>query len=54
MTKAADLHQKWLLDPEYRAAYEALEEEFEQVASSIEAKNKGEQAKILPLKAKKK
>lgn len=54
MTKAADLHQKWLLDPEYRAAYEASEEEFEQVASSIKANNNGKQAKKIPLKAKKK
>ena len=54
MTKAADLHQKWLLDPEYRAAYEASEEEFEQVASSIKANNNGKQAKQFPLKAKKK
>lgn len=54
MTKAIDLQRKWLLDPEYRTAYETIEEEFKQVASSIEANNKGEQAKILPLKAKKK
>ncbi len=29
MTKATDLHRKWLLDPEYLAAYDTLEEEFE-------------------------
>lgn len=46
MTKASNLHQKWLLDPEYRAAYEAIEEEFEQVASSIEANNNGKQEKF--------
>ena len=45
ITKATDLHQKWLLDPEYRAAYEASEEEFEQVASSIKANKNGKQAK---------
>lgn len=28
MKKPSDLHQEWLRDPEYRAAYEALEDEF--------------------------
>ena len=27
MTKISDLHHAWMGDPEYRAAYEALEEE---------------------------
>ena len=40
--------------PSDELCFQGVEEEFEQVASSIEAKNKGEQAKILPLKAKKK
>ena len=54
MRKATDLHRKWQLDPEYRAAYQASEEEFEQVASRIKANNNGKQAKQFPLKAKKK
>ena len=28
MTKIADLHKKWMKDPEYRREYEGLEEEF--------------------------
>ncbi|MCW5695484.1 MAG: DUF1508 domain-containing protein [Bauldia sp.] len=28
MTRIADLHRKWLEDPNYRAAYAALESEF--------------------------
>ncbi len=39
MTKATDLHRKWLLDPEYLAAYEALEEEFELASAIIQTRN---------------
>ncbi|NOS73319.1 MAG: hypothetical protein HOO87_17960 [Methyloglobulus sp.] len=28
MTKLSDLHKKWRRDPDYRAAYDALEIEF--------------------------
>jgi ribosome-binding protein aMBF1 (putative translation factor) len=34
MTNISDLHQQWLNDPEYLAAYEAQRSEFE-VASAI-------------------
>ncbi|MEM9272392.1 MAG: helix-turn-helix transcriptional regulator [Cyanobacteria bacterium P01_F01_bin.143] len=34
MTLISDLHQEWLKDPEYQAAYEAQRPEFE-VASAI-------------------
>ncbi len=34
MTLISDLHQQWLQDPEYQAAYEAQRPEFE-VASAI-------------------
>jgi len=34
MTLISDLHQEWLKDPEYEAAYEAQRPEFE-VASAI-------------------
>ncbi len=34
MTNISDLHQQWLNDPEYQAAYEAQRSEFE-VASAI-------------------
>ena len=34
MTQVSDLHSKWLQDPEYQAAYEALTPEFE-IASAI-------------------
>jgi hypothetical protein len=38
MTKLSDLHNKWRYDPDYRAAYEALEGEFAQKAALIEAR----------------
>ena len=34
MTKVSDLHQKWLKNPEYQAAYQAQCPEFE-IASAI-------------------
>ena len=33
-----DLHEKWLKDPEYRAEYEALEEEFSLASALISAR----------------
>jgi ribosome-binding protein aMBF1 (putative translation factor) len=33
-----DLHQKWLENPEYRAEYEALEEEFSLASALIAAR----------------
>lgn len=38
MTKVSDLHAQWMQDPEYQAAYEALEEEFTLAAALIEAR----------------
>jgi ribosome-binding protein aMBF1 (putative translation factor) len=39
VTKITDLHKKWMKDPEYRAEYEALEEEFALASAIIEAKS---------------
>lgn len=38
MTKIAKLHDQWMADPEYRAAYDALEDEFALAAALIEAR----------------
>jgi ribosome-binding protein aMBF1 (putative translation factor) len=38
VTKLSDLHQDWLQDPEYQAAYDALEEEFSVAALVIQAR----------------
>lgn len=38
MTNISDLHKKWLNEPEYRAAYDALEGEFALAAALIEAR----------------
>jgi transcriptional regulator with XRE-family HTH domain len=38
MTKVRKLHEQWMEDPEYRAEYEALEEEFTLAAALIEAR----------------
>ena len=38
LTKASDLHREWMQDPEYRAEYEALEEEFSLAAEIIRAR----------------
>jgi ribosome-binding protein aMBF1 (putative translation factor) len=38
MTKISDLHQEWMQDPEYRAAYAEMEEEFTLAAALIEAR----------------
>lgn len=35
-----DLHKKWMKDPEYRREYESLQEEFNLVASLIEARTR--------------
>ena len=37
MTKARDLHERWRRDPDYRAAYDALDPEFELARQLIEA-----------------
>jgi ribosome-binding protein aMBF1 (putative translation factor) len=38
MTKIADLHRRWSGDAEYKAEYDALEEEFRLSRSLIEAR----------------
>lgn len=38
MTKLSDLHAEWMNDPEYRAEYDALEEEFSIAAALIQAR----------------
>lgn len=40
MIRIRDLHEEWMRDPEYRAEYEALEEEFQLMAALIEARQK--------------
>ncbi|MGL4286471.1 MAG: helix-turn-helix domain-containing protein [Phreatobacter sp.] len=38
MTKAKDLHEKWMADPAYRAEYEALGDEFALVEALMKAR----------------
>lgn len=40
MARIADLHKKWMKEPKYRKAYEALEEEFALASAVIEARNR--------------
>ena len=40
MARVADLHKKWMKEPKYRKAYEALEEEFVLAAAVIDARNR--------------
>lgn len=40
MARIAELHQKWITEPQYRKAYEALEEEFTLASTLIEARNR--------------
>lgn len=40
MARIADLHEKWLKEPKYRRAYEALEEEFTLASALIDARNR--------------
>ena len=39
-TSLDDLHERWLDDPEYKDAYDALEEEFSLAAALIEARTR--------------
>lgn len=39
MTRVRKLHEKWMKDPQYRAEYEALEEEFSIAAALIKARS---------------
>lgn len=38
MTKISDLYNQWMHDPEYRAAYDSLEEEFTLAYALIRAR----------------
>ena len=40
MSKVRDLHKKWMKDPDYRKAHEALEPEFGLARALIEARAK--------------
>ncbi len=40
LTRIADLHKKWIKGRKYRAAYEALEEEFTLAAAVIDARSR--------------
>jgi len=40
MARIADLHKKWLKDPKYRKAYDALGEEFALASAVIDARNR--------------
>jgi ribosome-binding protein aMBF1 (putative translation factor) len=40
VTRLKTLHEKWEKDPEYRQAYDALEEEFALAAAIAEARGK--------------
>ena len=40
MTKVKDLHRKWLKEPDYESAYDALDEEFQLAKTLIEARKR--------------
>ena len=40
MTKVRDLHKKWLKNPEYKAAYDDMAEEFALASAIISATSK--------------
>ena len=40
MARITDLHKKWLKEPKYRKAYEALEEEFVLASAVIDVRNR--------------
>jgi ribosome-binding protein aMBF1 (putative translation factor) len=39
MTPISDMHKRWMNEPKYRKAYEALEEEFVLASAVIPARN---------------
>ena len=39
MARITDLHQRWMKEPKYRKAYEALEEEFVLASAVIDVRN---------------
>ena len=40
MARVSDLHKKWMKEPKYRKAYEALEEEFVLASAVIDARTR--------------
>src|SRR6266853_3408975 len=40
MVRITDLHKKWMKEPKYRRAYEALEEEFVLASAVIDVRNR--------------
>ena len=40
MARISDMHKKWMKEPKYRKAYEALEEEFVLASAVIDARNR--------------
>ncbi len=40
MARISDLHKKWLKEPKYRKAYEALEDEFVLASAVIDVRNR--------------
>src|SRR5580693_3444382 len=40
MARITDMHKRWMKEPKYRKAYEALEEEFALASALIEARNR--------------
>ena len=40
MARISDMHRKWMKEPKYREAYEALEEEFVLASAVIDARNR--------------
>jgi transcriptional regulator with XRE-family HTH domain len=40
MTRVVELHKKWMSEPKYRKAYEALDEEFSLASAVIDVRNR--------------
>lgn len=40
MARITELHQKWMKEPKYRKAYQALEEEFVLASAVIDVRNR--------------
>src|SRR5437660_12287315 len=46
--RVRDVHEKWVQTPEYRAAYDALEDEFAQAAELIAGRSRAELSQVAP------
>lgn len=40
MARISEMHKKWMKEPKYRKAYEALEEEFVLASAVVDARNR--------------